>query len=76
MNEPITKAMAKKALGFSQDTQLASFFGTSKQAVGRWPEDDPLPDGRQWQARALRPDLFGDSRQLPANDEPATGAAA
>lgn len=76
MNEPITKAMAKTALGFAQDTQLANFFQTTKQAVGRWDEDEPLPEGRQWQARALRPDLFGDFRQPPANDPEEQDAAA
>lgn len=55
----MTKQAVKAALGFQKDTELATFFQTTKQAVGNWPDDKPLPEGRQWQARALRPDLFG-----------------
>lgn len=54
----MTKQAVKSALGFLKDTELAQFFGTSKQAVGQWPDDEPLPQGRQWQLKALRPDLF------------------
>lgn len=53
----ITKASLKLALGVETDTELADFFGTTKQAVGQW-GDGPIPQGRQWQARAKRPDLF------------------
>ncbi|MCD0280497.1 hypothetical protein JWH04_16425 [Xanthomonas melonis] len=66
MNEPITKRSAREALGFSRDVELAKFFGTTKQAVSAWPEDRPLPEGRQWQARAIRPDVFGPP---PANPD-------
>jgi len=59
MNEPLTKKAVREALGFQFDRELAQFFDTTKQAVSRWGEDEPLPDGRQWQARALRPDVFG-----------------
>jgi len=55
----MTKQAVKAALGLHKDTELARFFGTTKQAVGQWAEDEPLPEGRQWQARALRPDVFG-----------------
>ncbi len=55
----MTKQAVKSALGLLKDTELAQFFGTSKQAVGQWPDNEPLPQGRQWQARALRPDVFG-----------------
>jgi hypothetical protein len=61
----MTKRAVKQALGITQDTQLARFFGTTKQAVGRWDEDELLPDGRAWQARALRPDLF----PVPADEQ-------
>lgn len=64
----ITKASLKRALGLETDTELAQFFGTTKQAVGQWGDDDkPIPEGRQWQARALRPDLF----QAPDSTEAA-----
>lgn len=54
----ITKASAKKALGIESDVDFARYLRTTKQAVCRYGEDEPLPDGRQWQLRALRPDLF------------------
>ena len=56
----ITKRQIKKALGLTTDVEVAAFFGTSKQAVGAWGDDDKaIPDGRKWQAIAIRPDLFG-----------------
>lgn len=58
MNTPLTKRAVREALGFTMDKDLAQFFGVGKAAVSNWPEDDPLPDVRQWQARAKRPDLF------------------
>ncbi|WP_115560045.1 hypothetical protein [Xanthomonas arboricola] len=58
MNSGLTKRKVREALGFTRDRELAEFFNTSKQAVSRWPEDEELPEGRQWQARALRPDAF------------------
>lgn len=58
MDKALTKRKVREALGFTRDRELAEFFKTSKQAVSRWPEDEELPEGRQWQARALRPDAF------------------
>jgi hypothetical protein len=55
----ITKRLLKELLGFETDVEVAAFFGTTKQAVNAWGVDEPLPSGRQWQARALRPDVFG-----------------
>lgn len=61
----ITKRALKKALGIETDVEVAAFFNTSKQAVGQWGDDDAaLPVGRQWEARARRPDLF----PAPATD--------
>lgn len=54
----MTKRAIKKALDIQTDADLARFFGIGRWAVGQWPEDDTIPEGRQWQARALRPDLF------------------
>jgi hypothetical protein len=56
----MTKRSVKDALGFEKDTELARFLGISKQALSRIGEDDELPEGRQWQVRALRPELFHD----------------
>lgn len=62
----MTKASVKRALGLETDTELALFFGTTKQAVGQW-GDGKIPEGRQWQARAKRPDLF----PAPSDDQEA-----
>lgn len=62
----ITKQQIKDALGLTTDVQVAAFFGTSKQAVGAWGDDEALPEGRQWQAIALRPDIFGPSKSEAA----------
>lgn len=61
----ITKRMIREAVG-GRDVDVARFFGVTRGAVAQWGEDDPLPEGRQWQARAKRPDLF------PAPDETVT----
>lgn len=55
----LTKTQVKKALGLQTDADLARFFGIGRWAVGQWPDDAPIPEARQWQARALRPDVFG-----------------
>lgn len=54
----MTKRNVKEALGIETDAELARFFGIGRWAVGQWGENDPIPEGRQWQARAQRPDLF------------------
>jgi hypothetical protein len=54
----MTKRSVKAALGYEKDVELARFLGISKQAVSQIGEEDQLPEGRQWQARAKRPDLF------------------
>lgn len=54
----MTKREVKNALGIQTDADLARLFGIGRWAVGQWPEDQPIPEGRQWQLRAKRPDLF------------------
>ena len=54
----MTKREVKTALGIQTDADLARLFGIGRWAVGQWPEDQPIPEGRQWQLRAKRPDLF------------------
>jgi hypothetical protein len=54
----ITKAEAKARLGIQTDVALGRLLGISGKAVSQWPEADPIPEGRQWQLRALRPDLW------------------
>lgn len=54
----LTKKSLKRALGMKTDADLARFFGVERSAVHQWPVNKPIPEGRQWQVRALRPDLF------------------
>lgn len=55
----MTKRAVKEALGIETDAALARYLGIkSRWAVGLWPLDEPIPEGRQWQLRALKPDLF------------------
>lgn len=61
----MTKAEVKRALGVSKDAELARVFGIGRWAVGQWHEDEPIPEGRQWQLRALRPDLFPSPEMAP-----------
>ncbi len=63
----MTKRAVKAALEMETDAELARFFGIGRWAVGQWEDDESIPEGRQWQLRAKRPDLF------PTAD---TGAAA
>ena len=66
--DDITKLQAKHALGIDSDTALGNWFNDkpTKQAVGKWGDDEPLPPARQWELRARRPDLFG----KPAPEQP------
>ena len=52
----MTKRQVREALGFRLDKELAEFFGIGKAAISAWDEDKPIPEGRQWQAHAKRPD--------------------
>lgn len=68
----ITKRLIKERLGFTTDVQIADWFGITKQAVGRWQEDKPIPELQQWRARAMRPDAFpGAPQHAPEQGEAA-----
>lgn len=54
----ITKAALRHKLNFRFDSQIAEFFGITQGAVAQWKENKPIPAPREWQAKALRPDLF------------------
>ena len=62
MSIQLTKAQLRDALG-ATDAGLADFFGITRAAVAQWPDDEPVPELRQLQARQRRPDLF---QQPPA----------
>jgi hypothetical protein len=53
----LTKREVRHALRL-RDGQLARLLGVGKGAVSMWPDDQPIPDGRQWQLRALFPEQF------------------
>ncbi|WP_162208493.1 helix-turn-helix domain-containing protein [Xanthomonas sp. NCPPB 1128] len=55
----MTKQAVKKALKLETDAELARFFGIGRWAVGQWKDEKPIPPLRQFQARDLRPDVFG-----------------
>jgi len=59
----ITKRLIKERLGLKTDVQVADWFGITKQAVGRWEEDDAIPLLQRYRAIEKRPDLFGDEAQ-------------
>jgi hypothetical protein len=52
-----TKTELKTALGYETDAELRAFFDASSSVVSQW-GDATVPVARQWQAKALRPDLF------------------
>lgn len=58
MQTPITKERALQAFGGSQ-AELARALKIKPQAVQQWPDGEPIPELRQWQLCALRPDIFG-----------------
>lgn len=65
----MTKTEVKFALGLATDAELARFFETSRQAVDKWPDDEPIPKGRQWELRARRPDIFGEPPAVPVSQD-------
>jgi hypothetical protein len=40
------------------DSQLADLCGITRSAVCQWPDEEPIPQARQWQLQVLRPELF------------------
>ena len=64
MDSSLTKAKVRELLkppGATKDltdADLARFFGTSHSAIWQWPEDEAIPEGRQWELKAKRPELF------------------
>ena len=55
----ITKRALRDALA-TNDAGLAKFFNVTPSAVSQWADDELLPAARQWQVKALRPDLVVD----------------
>ena len=53
-----TKADAKKRLGFTSDDQLAVALECTRQAVNKWPEDEPLRKPYQWMLWGKNPGKF------------------
>jgi transcriptional regulator with XRE-family HTH domain len=58
MDKPLTKRQVLTRLGMSHN-QLAGLFNISRQAIDKWPEDEPLSANRWRELRyTLRPDVF------------------
>jgi hypothetical protein len=54
MDDQITKREARDLLGVSSDLALSKVIGTTHQAVYKWGgDDDPIPQQRVWQIRAM-----------------------
>lgn len=66
----VTKQQAREALGLRSYAELADFFDVSRQAIDQW---DRLPEGRYWELRARRPDLFDKLGQMHADREASNG---
>jgi len=63
----MTKAAVKAALEIETDAGLAALLGIGRWAVGQWPADKAIPEARQWQLRAMRPDVFGAAPKAKAS---------
>lgn len=60
MDDHLTKRRVRTLLSpEATDADVARFFGISNSAVSQWPEDQAIPELRQFQAALKRPDLFG-----------------
>lgn len=59
----MTKREVKEALGLQTDAQLAREFDPAigRWAVGQWPEDEPIPELRQYKLREKYPHIFGEA---------------
>ncbi len=70
----MTKRAVKEALGIQTDAELARQFypPIGRWAVGQRPEDEPIPEGRQWFLRAKFPETF--PMPAAANDDSAEAA--
>lgn len=68
----MTKTIIKSALGLKTDAELARLLGVTRKAVHHWEDHLPIPQGRQWQLIAMRPDLFN---AVALATEPATTEA-
>lgn len=71
----MTKSAVKQLLGIESDAELARFFEVSRGAVFHWPDDQPIPESRQWELRAKRPELFTTRRKRPKADQPPSEVA-
>ncbi|WP_343182312.1 hypothetical protein [Stenotrophomonas maltophilia] len=72
----MTKASVKTLLGLESDAELARFFNVSRGAVFHWPEEQPIPDSRQWELKARRPDLFAPATKSSRRRKPTPTVAA
>lgn len=70
---PITKEAVLAAFDDSP-VAVARFFGIKPQAVHQWPDGQAIPELRQYQLRARRPEVFGPAPEIAAPAEPSKAA--
>jgi hypothetical protein len=58
MRMNMTKRSVKQHLGVESDAELARIFNIGRWAVGQWPDDEPIPEARQWELKARFPRQF------------------
>jgi hypothetical protein len=51
MKKRLTKLQIMGVLGFTKQVELADYFQISEQAVSQWPDEEPIPELRELQAR-------------------------
>lgn len=62
----MTKQAIRALFGLRNDAGLAKLLGVTRSAVAQWPDCEPIPLHRQWQLKAMRPELFKVKRKAAA----------
>lgn len=57
----MTKADAIKKAG--SIANLARILGITTNAISNWPDEKPIPKGREWQLKVLRPEWFSQNKE-------------
>lgn len=58
MKKRMTKPQLMEILGFKKQNELAEYYDISEAAVSLWPDDKPVPELRELQARERNPEKF------------------
>lgn len=57
----MTKADAIQKAG--SIANLARILGITTNAISNWPDKKPIPKGREWQLKVLRPEWFMNTKE-------------